>query len=186
MKRVKLMNLRFLSGALTAAVLSIGTAQAASPATMTVNLGNLSPTPAGILDRIVDPGQTFTDYLNFNLLASPLSTLVSTVTIAPFIGFETGTFSANLSSGTSPGGSLIGSVALGGSQFNLAPGAYSITVTGTALSSPAIGGSYNLMVAAPVPEPHEWAMMLAGLGLVGWAARRRKAAAEPVAEPVAA
>ena len=30
----------------------------------------------------------------------------------------------------------------------------------------------NLSVAA-VPEPHEWAMMLAGLGLVGWAARRR-------------
>ena len=24
-----------------------------------------------------------------------------------------------------------------------------------------------------VPEPHEWAMMLAGLGLVGWASRRR-------------
>lgn len=25
----------------------------------------------------------------------------------------------------------------------------------------------------PVPEPHEWAMMLAGLGLVGWVAARR-------------
>lgn len=32
----------------------------------------------------------------------------------------------------------------------------------------------NINVAA-VPEPHEWAMMLAGLGLVGWAARRRRA-----------
>jgi hypothetical protein len=29
---------------------------------------------------------------------------------------------------------------------------------------------------AAVPEPHEWAMMLAGLGLVGWAARRRREA----------
>lgn len=27
---------------------------------------------------------------------------------------------------------------------------------------------------APVPEPEAWAMMLAGLGLVGWAARRRR------------
>jgi hypothetical protein len=26
----------------------------------------------------------------------------------------------------------------------------------------------------PVPEPAQWAMMLAGLGLVGWAARRRQ------------
>jgi hypothetical protein len=31
----------------------------------------------------------------------------------------------------------------------------------------------NIQVAA-VPEPHEWAMMVAGLGLVGWAARRRR------------
>ncbi len=30
----------------------------------------------------------------------------------------------------------------------------------------------NISVAA-VPEPHEWAMMLAGLGLVAWAVRRR-------------
>ena len=30
----------------------------------------------------------------------------------------------------------------------------------------------NIAVAA-VPEAHEWAMMLAGLGLVGWVARRR-------------
>jgi MYXO-CTERM domain-containing protein len=29
----------------------------------------------------------------------------------------------------------------------------------------------------PVPEADTWAMLLAGLGLVGWQARRRKAAA---------
>jgi hypothetical protein len=29
------------------------------------------------------------------------------------------------------------------------------------------------VAVAEVPEPHEWAMMLAGLGLVGWAARRK-------------
>ncbi len=33
-------------------------------------------------------------------------------------------------------------------------------------------GIDNVTIAA-VPEPHEWAMMLAGLGLVGWVARRR-------------
>ncbi len=34
-------------------------------------------------------------------------------------------------------------------------------------------GFYEVTVAA-VPEPHEWAMMLAGLGLVGFVARRRR------------
>ncbi len=34
-------------------------------------------------------------------------------------------------------------------------------------------GLDNVSVAA-IPEPHEWAMMLAGLGLVGFAARRRR------------
>jgi hypothetical protein len=36
-------------------------------------------------------------------------------------------------------------------------------------------GLDNVVVTA-VPEPHEWALMLAGLGLVGWAARRRSTA----------
>jgi hypothetical protein len=39
-----------------------------------------------------------------------------------------------------------------------------------------VGDNYsgldNVSVTA-VPEPHEWAMMLVGLGLVGWVARRR-------------
>ena len=35
-------------------------------------------------------------------------------------------------------------------------------------------GAYDVQVTA-VPEPHEWAMMLAGLGVVGWIGRRRRA-----------
>ncbi|MFA9217220.1 MAG: choice-of-anchor A family protein [Sphingomonadaceae bacterium] len=33
----------------------------------------------------------------------------------------------------------------------------------------------HLTIPAPVPEPETYAMLLAGLGLVGWAARRRRA-----------
>ncbi len=37
----------------------------------------------------------------------------------------------------------------------------------------AIGGSFD--AAAPIPEPETYALMLVGLGVVGWMARRRKA-----------
>ncbi|MEA1989578.1 MAG: FxDxF family PEP-CTERM protein [Pseudomonadota bacterium] len=48
------------------------------------------------------------------------------------------------------------------------------TVTGTGFSE---GSTWNVIaIAAPVPEPSTYALMLAGLGLVGFMARRRKAA----------
>ena len=50
---------------------------------------------------------------------------------------------------------------------------YTLHVSGTALSS--LGGSYsgNMSISA-IPEPETYAMILAGLGLLGFAARRRK------------
>ncbi len=36
-----------------------------------------------------------------------------------------------------------------------------------------VNGSFRSLLLAPVPEADTWAMLLAGLGLVGWAARRR-------------
>jgi hypothetical protein len=36
------------------------------------------------------------------------------------------------------------------------------------------GGEIRAFLAAPVPEPETYALMLAGLGLVGWAASRRR------------
>ena len=50
-----------------------------------------------------------------------------------------------------------------------------ITVTGTPLvNTQGFVGSLSLS-ATPVPEPETYAMMIAGLGLVGFMARRRKA-----------
>ena len=75
----------------------------------------------------------------------------------------------------------------GTSQFfdnpttTFADGAFTCTATGAfaqlrfAGTTPsAYGGVIDNVNVAAVPEPHEWAMMLAGLGLVGWAARRRR------------
>jgi hypothetical protein len=61
------------------------------------------------------------------------------------------------------------------SASNLAAGDYSLEVIGGAKTPN--GGFYAMsLVAQPVPEPGEWAMMLAGLGLVGAVARRRSRA----------
>ena len=36
--------------------------------------------------------------------------------------------------------------------------------------------TYEVVQVSAVPEPGEWAMMLSGLGIIGWAARRRRCA----------
>lgn len=69
-------------------------------------------------------------------------------------------------------GSTPGAVIYSGSAA-LTPGStYELRVT--AAGNPT--GSYVASVAA-VPEPHEWAMMLAGLALVGFVARRKRSEA---------
>lgn len=54
-----------------------------------------------------------------------------------------------------------------------APGSYTLTVSGYKVT-PALAGSYagNISIS-PVPEPETYAMLLAGLGLLGLSARRR-------------
>lgn len=61
----------------------------------------------------------------------------------------------------------------GFTQLGLDAGSYFIEVAGHANS--AFGGAYAVsLMAQPVPEPGEWAMMLAGFGLIAAAARRRR------------
>jgi len=41
------------------------------------------------------------------------------------------------------------------------------------------GGGSLVTLQAPVPEPESWAMLLAGLGLIGWAVARRNRSGRP-------
>ena len=58
----------------------------------------------------------------------------------------------------------------------LSPGSYTLTLTGTnSAAMGSYGGNIAVSVAPPVPEPETYALLLAGLGALGFVARRRKA-----------
>jgi hypothetical protein len=61
------------------------------------------------------------------------------------------------------------------STNNLMAGNYYIKVSGNMVSNTAASFGGAVMMAAPVPEPETYGMMLGGLGLLGFLARRRKA-----------
>lgn len=62
------------------------------------------------------------------------------------------------------------------SSGSLAAGDYYLAVSGNLVSADAASFGGAVSLAAPVPEPETYGMMLAGLGVVGFLARRRKAA----------
>ena len=62
------------------------------------------------------------------------------------------------------------------SNDSLAAGDYYLAVSGNMVSAGAASFGGAVSMAAPVPEPETYGMMLAGLGVLGFLARRRKAA----------
>ena len=119
----------------------------------------------------------FTDNWNFSISQpSAIASFALSYNFAPFIAPIT-SFGANLyTAGNVLVGSFSGSTANGVttlvfSNTNLAAGTYKIQVSGTA-ATPTI---YTAgATVTPVPEAHEWAMMLAGLGVVGFVASHKR------------
>ena len=126
-----------------------------------------------------NPGvtNTFHDSVNFSLPAdSSNSGVANTISL----GGNAVIFDAFTLYETSAG--LLGSGATGGTTSSLTfsggavPGAYTLNVAGHKTNSN-LAGSYagNIVTTpvSPVPEPKTYAMMLLGLGLMGFSARRR-------------
>ena len=114
----------------------------------------------------------FTDTINFSIVAgdlshsaNPLNVMLSGVDISNIDNLEYTLWS---------GDEQLGEEFLGNNTTNMSlalpAGDYVIKVTGNANGS--FGGTYGLAMSL-VPEPETYAMLLAGLGLVGFATRRR-------------
>ncbi|GIZ52524.1 FxDxF family PEP-CTERM protein [Noviherbaspirillum aridicola] len=139
---------------------------------------DLSQNTASFADSFVGlTGKTFRDVFTFSIgaqsdldaaLTSIATLRKSDLNITGFSLFQNGTEIATgvpLMSGPLDLWSL--------SAAGIVRGAYSLAVTGkiTGTTGGSFGGNINV---SPVPEPATWGMMLGGLALVVYVARRRK------------
>ncbi|MRW88610.1 PEPxxWA-CTERM sorting domain-containing protein [Duganella sp. FT80W] len=123
-------------------------------------------------------GTTFTDTLSFTVTETQLSSSANGLALS-LGGLTTSTISGLSytlwsSSGTQIGGTYTGDNTTYTSLLSAA-GSYYFLITGTVVGS--VGGYAVSLQTSAVPEPATYAMMLAGLGLVGMVARRRKSKA---------
>jgi hypothetical protein len=156
--------LKKLALALAASAAWMGSAQA------TTDLGILSPSVQQETEFYA-AGSTFADIYSFTVGAEYQTVYASAVGTS---AEQTSTSNLMLTV-YSTDGSVIGQASSSnGSMIDLSgallSGAYSLTVSGIADGS--LGGGYQLSVAA-VPEPAEWAMLLAGLAVLGFIAKRK-------------
>ena len=126
-------------------------------------------------------GNTFADRFRFSVTSVPhdFDAIVASISRTADMGLDISDLSLYSTSGA-----LITSGVLGSSGAldiwtlsadSLALGNYYLQVSGSLVSatSGSFGGSVML---TPVPEPETYGMLLAGLGVVGMLARRRKSA----------
>ncbi len=121
----------------------------------------------------IAPTASFTDKVSFSVLSS--SDLVGTISGTSSSNFALSAFDLYTSSGTlvttGSFNNVTGKASLGFVSDGGLTGNYYLLISGTTT-----GGTYNGNISlSPVPEPESYAMMLAGLGLMGFVARRRSA-----------
>lgn len=130
-------------------------------------------------------GSMFTDKFNFSVAStgttmSNLDAIISSISRSADTGLAiTGLSLYNSTGSLVTSGNMLqqGTVdvwTISGS--NLTAGNYYLQVSGNLVGNTAAAFGGAISMAAPVPEPETYGMMLAGLGVLGFMARRRKAA----------
>ena len=142
-------------------------------------------------------GATFADHFTFSVTGTTgmnFDAIVSSISRTADTGLDFSALSLyRVGGGTGTGGTAGDTLVSTGSSLqsgsmdvwtlssdNLTAGDYYILVSGNLVSdtSASFGGA---VMMAPVPEPETYGMMLAGLGVLGVLARRRKQAANQAA-----
>ncbi len=171
------MKLKPLAAAIALALSAVG----ASAADQVINAGTLPIAPNAPWATVIThgAGETFFDSINFDIAAgmlissaNPLNLVLGSLTM-----FNITNLSYELWDGHHPGGIISYGSFSGNNTTNsialTAPGLYHIDITGTA--DGLAGGAYGVSLqTAAVPEPETYAMFVAGLGALGFMARRRR------------
>ena len=142
---------------------------------MDYSLGTLTPGSHLVGTGVIDTQSSFEDNWRFSI-GTTTSDFLGAIFNAAANG-SIGSFSATLSgpNGFSTTWDIDPYPQYGGQggsfeSFGLVAGDYVLHVSGITTAA----SSYNVaFAAAPVPEPESYAMILAGLGLIGFMARRR-------------
>lgn len=177
---------------LIAAAVVFATATIGSSAAMAQTVGNtpqvldLSAGSGFFGDTLaaMNSGASFSDQFTFSVAGTTgwdLNAVVSSISGSASTGLDfTGLSLYNADGTLVTSGSMLQTGAIDVwtlSSSSLAAGDYYLQVSGNMVGadSASFGGAVSL--AAPVPEPETYGMMLAGLGVVGFLARRRRKAA---------
>ena len=161
--------------------MGLSAANAASLGTLSGTKTVSTPTTAGsftdLYDFSVAPNRgaafvsTSVTFASYGASLSSLALYLGSFSnVAQLVG-ETAIFKVTSPTVTNLGGGIVVD-SISGKSLNLATNtAYTLVVGGTS-----IGASQytNIIALAPVPEPETYAMLLAGLGLMGFVARRRQ------------
>ena len=141
-------------------------------------------------------GSTFADHFTFTVEGTTgmnFDAIISSISRTADTGLDISSLSLyRVGGGTGTGGTAGDTLVSSGSALqsggidvwtltsnNLSAGNYYVMVGGNLVSDSAasFGGAVMMSPMAPVPEPETYGMMLAGLGVLGVLARRRKSAA---------
>lgn len=162
---------------LAAATLMLGAMGGALADDLTWDIGAVPAAPDSYYTVVTHEFGSFIDTISFIV---PDGSLGVAANVLPVPDTTDGIgFSGHISSltyaiwqGTTNLGSYAGGMDV--SRTTLTAGSYTLTIAGNADGN--FGGSYGLnMSVTPVPEPATYGMLLVGLGLLGFATKRRDA-----------